>query len=130
MNPNETQTAAPGVLPILFVNYHGTIGGGQHHLVRLLEGLDRTRFAVHVVCCQDGPFIDFLRERGYAPILIPFGKGKLRYLTVSIRAIYRLFKLIQQLGIRVVHVSGLQEAKLASYPAAWAKVPMVWVVAP
>lgn len=126
--PSEPATTPP--LPILFVNYHGTIGGGQVHLLAILDGLDRARFAPHVVCCQDGPFSEQLRARGLQPVIIPFGKGKFRHWTVSLPAVWRMRRLIRTLGIRIVHVSGLQEAKLAAYPAAWAKVPMVWVVAP
>jgi Glycosyltransferase Family 4 len=116
--------------PLLFVNYHGTLGGGQVHLLSLLDGLDRRRFTPHVVCCQDGAFADALRARGIMPILVPFGKGKLRYLHVSLPAWWTIHRLIKRLGIRLVHVSGLQEAKLAASPAAWARVPLVWVVAP
>lgn len=129
--PNTATTTGSGApLPILFVNYHGTMGGGQVHLLTLLDGLDRSRFAPHVVCCEEGPFAEALRKRSLHPTLIPFGKGKRRYLTISVPAILKIHRLIKTLGICVVHVSGLQEAKLAAYAAKWAKVPMVWVVAP
>jgi hypothetical protein len=129
----EPSAVAPGdgsPLPILFVNFHGTLGGGQVHLLTLLDGLDRARFTPHVVCCEDGPFAEALRQRALDPVLIPFGKGKRRYLATAVPAMLKLHRLIKSLGIRVVHVSGLQEAKLAAYAAKWAKVPMVWVVAP
>jgi len=130
MHAIATATGSAGPLPILFVNYHGTVGGGQVHLLTLLDGLDRTRFTPHVVCCEEGPFVEALRKRAIYPTLIPFGKGKRRYMATSIPAMFKLRRLIKSLGIRVVHVSGLQEAKLAAYAAKWAKVPMVWVVAP
>jgi hypothetical protein len=123
-----TVSATP--IPILFVNFHGTLGGGQTHLLSILTGLDRKRFTPHVVCCEDGAFADKLRALGLPPEIIPFGNGKLRHLTVSIPALLRCYRLLKRLGIRVVHVSGLEEAKLAAYPAAWAKLPMAWVVAP
>lgn len=129
----ETKAAATTdntPLPVLFVNFHGTIGGGQVHLLTLLDGLDRTRFLPQVVCCEDGPFAEALRQRSLEPAIIPFGKGKRRYLATSLPAMLKIYRLIKTLGIRVVHVSGLQEAKLAAYAAWWAKVPMVWVVAP
>lgn len=116
--------------PILFVNYHGTIGGGQVHLLTILEELDRKKFTPVVVCCQDGPFADLLRSKGFDPVIIPFGKGKRRYWMISLPAMWRFRQVLKKFGIRLVHVSGLQEAKLAAYPCAWAKVPMVWVVAP
>jgi hypothetical protein len=130
MEVSKAPAATGAPLPVLFVNYHGTLGGGQVHLLSLLEGLDKTRFTPHLVCCQEGPFAAELRKRGWEPTLIPFGKGKRRNLIVSIPAMVRMGKLIRALGIRVVHVSGLQEAKLAAYAARWARVPMVWVVAP
>jgi hypothetical protein len=119
-----------GSIPILFVNYHGTVGGGQVLMLTLLEGLDRTRFSPRIVCCQDGPFLDLLRIRGFDPILIPFGKGKWRHLTVSIPAMLKFLRVLKTYQIRVIHAGGLQEAKLAAWPARWAGVPVAWVVAP
>jgi hypothetical protein len=116
--------------PLLFVDYHGTLGGGQVLLLTILDGLDRDRFAPHVVCCRDGAFAEAVRARGLEPVIVPFGKGKLRHLTVTLPAWRTVYRLIRSRGIRLVHVSGLQEAKLAAYPASWAKVPVVWVVAP
>ncbi len=130
MEPMPTTQTTSTPIPILFVNYHGTIGGGQVHLLTILEGLDRTRFIPHVLCCEDGAFAEELRKRALTPTIIPFGKGKRRYLAVSVPAILKTYRLLKTLNIRVVHVSGLQEAKLAAYAAKWAKVPMVWVVAP
>jgi hypothetical protein len=100
------------------------------HLLAILKGLDRTRFSAELVCCKDGPFLDTLRALGFDPILIPFGNGKLRHLSQSVPAIFKMFRLLKRKGIRLVHVGGLQEAKLAAWPAAWAKIPLVWVVAP
>jgi hypothetical protein len=117
-------------IPILFVNFHGTIGGGQVHLMALLDELNRDKFSPRVVCCREGVFMDVLRKRGYQPVLIPFGKGKWRYWFVAIPALIKFYRLLKRERIRLVHVSGLQEAKLAAYPCAWAKVPMVWLVAP
>ncbi|MBN1596621.1 glycosyltransferase [candidate division FCPU426 bacterium] len=119
-----------GPVPIVFVNYHGTIGGGQVHLLSLLDGLNRDHFAPYVVCCQEGHFTERLRDCGFKPEIIPFGKGKLRYLHVSLPAIWKFFKYMKRVSAALVHVSGLQEAKLAAYACAWAKVPMVWLVAP
>jgi Glycosyltransferase Family 4 len=116
--------------PIVFVNYHGTMGGGQIHLLTIIDGLDRSRFEPHVVCCQDGLFAEQLRSRGITPKLIPFGKGKLRYLSVSLPAIWTFFKYLKEISAGMVHVSGLQEAKLAARACTWAKIPMVWLVAP
>lgn len=120
----------PRPAPILFVNYHASVGGGQVHLLAILKGLDRARFAPEVVCCQEGPFTDHLRAAGMDPVIIPFGKGKLRYFWVAWPAWWKLYRLIRRKGIRLVHASGLQEAKLAARPAAWAKIPLAWVVAP
>jgi len=130
MISETSAAAAQPPIPILFVNYYGTIGGGQVHLLAILNGLDRTRFTPHIVCCEEGPFVNKLRALGFQPEIIPFGKAKLRYFTVSIPAILKFYRLLKRLGIRVVHVSGLQDAKLAVYAAAWAKVPVAWVVAP
>ncbi|MEW6517489.1 MAG: glycosyltransferase family 4 protein [candidate division FCPU426 bacterium] len=117
-------------IPIVYVNYHGTVGGGQIHLLALLDELDRAQFTPHVVCCQDGPFLELLRQKGVEPIMVPFGKGKRRYILTALQAWRRFYNILKQTRARLVQASGLQEAKLAAYPCAWAKVPMLWVVAP
>lgn len=127
---SEGIQAPAGPAPVLFVNYHGFMGGGQVHLLAILRGLNRNRFAPEVVCCQEGPFAETLRQEDFTLTMIPFGKGKLRYLCVSLPAIWKIYWLIKRKRIRLVHVSGLQEAKLAVYAAYWARVPVVWVVAP
>ncbi|MCD4812142.1 glycosyltransferase [bacterium] len=125
----ETQPIKKAV-PIVFVNYHGTIGGGQNHLLTILDGLDRQRFLPHVVCCQDGQFAKELRRRGIPLEIIPFWKGKLRYLHKNLPALWQFYQYVKKVSARLVHVSGLQEAKLAAYGCKWARVPMVWLVAP
>jgi len=115
---------------ILFVNYHGTIGGGQIHLLNILAELDRKKFNPQVVCCQEGVFVDKLNELGIATKLIFFGKAKFRYWIVALKAIWKFYKILKEQKIKLVHVSGLEEAKLAAYACHLAKVPMVWVVAP
>lgn len=116
--------------PILFVNYHGSVGGGQVHLLTIIDGLDKSRFAPQVVCCQEGKFLPLLKERNIEPILIPFKKAKWRNLHYSIPALWKFYKLLKKQKFKLVHVSGLQEAKLAAYPCSWANIPMVWLVAP
>jgi hypothetical protein len=126
----ESMNSSSGPIPILYVNYFGTIGGGQVQLLTLLDGLDKKRFLPYVVCCEEGGFWDELVKRGINPIKISFGKGKRRYLRVSIPAYFKFYQVLKQLGVRLVQVQGLQEAKLAAYPCSYAKVPMLWVVAP
>ncbi len=128
MAPDENFGAGPR--PILFVNYHGTIGGGQVHLLTLLKKLDRAKFAPRVICCQEGPFAAALRALQIPCTVVPFGKGKLRHLTVSLPAMWKVYSYLKREGIRLVQVGGLQEAKLAAWPAAAARVPMLWLVAP
>ncbi len=125
---NQPQNIGP--YPILFVNYHGTMGGGQVHLLTLLKGLDRTRFTPFVVCCEDGVFADTLRQKNMEPKIIRFPKAKWRNLHRSIPALWKFYRYIKKMNFKLVHVSGLQEAKLAAYPCHWAKIPMVWLVAP
>ncbi len=99
-------------------------------MLTIIDGLDRTCFTPHVVCCQEGQFAEQVRLRGITPKIIPFGKGKLRYLRISLPAIWSFFKYIKEISARLVHVSGLQEAKLAAHACKRAKIPMVWLVAP
>lgn len=106
------------------------MGGGQVHLLTIIDGLDKDCFKPAVVCCEEGTFADALRERGMEPKIIPFGKAKWRYIFKSVPAIWQFYNYLKQESFQIVHVSGLQEAKLAAYPCSWVKIPMVWLVAP
>jgi hypothetical protein len=135
-NPNQIQRCIPMTtestqpIPILFVNYHGTMGGGQVHLLTLLDGLDRNQFQPFVVCCQDGSFCEHITAQRIEPILIPFGKAKYRYILTAIKSLWKMWQVLMQKKIRLVQVIGIQEAKLAALPCWWLKIPMLWIVAP
>ena len=99
METSVQNTTSPA--PIVFVDYHGTVGGGQIHLLTIIDGLDRTCFTPHVVCCQEGQFAEQVRLRGITPKIIPFGKGKLRYFQI----IY--FTVAEALHIPYIIISGI-----------------------
>lgn len=96
----------------------------------IIDNLDRELFTPHAVCCSEGLFADVLRDRGIEPEIIPFGKAKWRYFITTAIAWWRFYRFIKKNHFKLVHVSGLQEAKLAAWPCKWANIPMVWVVAP
>ena len=47
---------------VLYLSRGGDVSGAQRQLYYLLRGMDRRRFIPRVVCTEEGPFLDELRE--------------------------------------------------------------------
>ena len=129
-NPLRNQSESDQSTPILFVNYPGTIGGGQVHLTSILKELNKKIFNPHVVCCNAGPFVEDLEKQGIGTTIINFGKGRWIHFFRSIPAVIKLYRLIKEKNIKLVHTHGLLEAKMAALPCKAAGIPMILVVAP
>src|SRR6478672_11607781 len=78
----------------------GQIGGGESHLLSLVENLDRSRFDPVVLSFTDGPMVDRLKEMNVnthiIPTLKPFDITKWK--TVK--------KLLSSLEVDLVHAHG------------------------
>jgi glycosyltransferase involved in cell wall biosynthesis len=118
----------PKTKHLLFVNYHGTMGGGQVHLLSLITGLPKEQFKISVLCCQNGAFIEVLKQNNIEPRIVPFPKGRRRYIWHVWPAWHKLSKILKAENIDLVLVSGIEEAKLSAGPCHKQKIPMVWLV--
>ena len=126
---------------ILFLHIMSEIGGSDMSLVRMVQGLDRTRFVPLVVLPSDGSLAPRLREAGARVIVMPAllkptsrrGRWFLAWYAVNYpRAVWQLTRLIRRERIAIVHtntihaVYGFAAAKLARVPHVWHIREIVW----
>ncbi len=128
--------SAPTPARILYLHTTSEVGGSDVSLVRLIEGLTRTRYAALVLLPSDGPLVQRLRDAGADVRISP----RLRKLT-SRRgwayllwwawcypgAVWWLRGVIRRERVALVHTNTIHN--LYGGPAAWlARVPHVWHV--
>lgn len=112
------------------------IGGSDVCLLRLVAGLDRTRFQAFVALPKEGPLSGALRASGATVLVEPcmhrlstrLGAAHyVRYAAGYPLAVWRLARLIRREGIDLVHTNTLHA--LHGFAAAWlARRPHVWHV--
>ena len=103
---------------VVYVSATDEIGGADASLFELVQSLDRTRFAAHVVVPHEGPFAARYRALGIPVHVVPLQKLKntrdLRWhagwlLRAPLR-ILRLLRLFARLRPAVIHVNTSVEA--------------------
>lgn len=93
---------------VLYLSRGGDVSGAQRQLYYLLRGLDRSRFTPVVVCTEDGPFLDELREIGVAchlRRLAGWRKGK--HILARYRDVTYLRDVVRDERVSLVHCSDI-----------------------
>jgi glycosyltransferase involved in cell wall biosynthesis len=126
---------------VLFLHTTSEIGGSDVSLVRLVEGLDRSRYAVIVALPSDGPLVERLTSAGARVEIMPAllkltsrrGIGFLFRFAVNYpRAIRALVRLIRRDRVSIVHTNtihnlyGVTAARVAGVPHVWHFREIVW----
>ena len=126
---------------ILFLHTTSEIGGSDVSLVRLVEGLDRARYAVIVALPSDGPLVGRLKAAGARVEIMPAllkltsrrGTGYLlRFAANYPRAILALRALIRREHVSIVHTNtihnlyGVTAARISGVPHVWHFREIVW----
>ncbi len=100
----------------------GQIGGGESHLLSLVENLDRSRFEPIVLSFTDGPMIERLKEfkveTKVIPTLKPFDVTK----WIAIK------KFIQDKKIDVVHAHGTRAASNVLWASRVLGIPVIYTI--
>jgi glycosyltransferase involved in cell wall biosynthesis len=130
---------------VLFLHTTSEIGGSDVSLVRLVEGLDRSRYSSIVALPSDGPLVGRLTSAGarveIMPVLLKLtsrrGAGYLiRFAANYPRAIRALVRLIRRERVSLVHTNtihnlyGVTAARLAGVPHVWHFREIVWQSGP
>ncbi len=126
---------------VLFLHTTSEIGGSDVSLVRLVEGLDRGRYAVIVALPSDGPLVGRLQSAGARVEIMPVlfkltsrrGMGFLLRFAINYpRAIRALVRLIRREHVSIVHTNtihnlyGVTAARVARVPHVWHFREIVW----
>lgn len=100
----------------------GQIGGGESHLLSLVENLDRDRFEPVVLSFTDGPMVERLQKLGVKTYVIytekPFDVTKWR----KVRA------LLQEEKIDLVHAHGTRASSNTLWAARSLGVPLIYTI--
>jgi len=100
----------------------GQIGGGESHLLSLVENLDRSQFDPVVLSFTDGPMIGRLKDMGVPthiiPTLRPFDVTKWKAVK----------KLLQQYRIDLVHAHGTRANSNILWAARSLGIPVIYTV--
>lgn len=130
-------------LRVLFLNPGRGLGGAEHSLLLLLDGLRARDADVTVALFGDGPFRAVLESKKIPTITIRVPRAvrrATRYRSVgglltwaalgalSLPAVLRLAALIRRLDADVVHTNGLKAHLLGGLAARLARRPVVWHV--
>ena len=100
----------------------GQIGGGESHLLSLVENLDRNRFEPVVLSFTDGPMVDRLKQMGITTEVIytekPFDISKWK----------KVKQFIQSQQIQLVHAHGTRANSNVFWATRKLKLPLVYTI--
>ena len=100
----------------------GQIGGGESHLLDLVENLDKSEFEPVVLSFTDGPMIDRLRQMGIPTHVIPTTKP----FDITRWGAVRAF--IQQQRVDLVHAHGTRAASNVFWATNNLHLPLIYTV--
>ena len=112
----------PGKIKVLECIRQGQIGGGESHLLSLVENLDKSRYEPVVLSFTDGPMIERLKQMNIPvhviPTTRPFDITKWR--TVK--------KFIEEQKVSLVHAHGTRAASNVLQAAQSLKLPLIYTI--
>jgi glycosyltransferase involved in cell wall biosynthesis len=100
----------------------GQIGGGESHLLSLVENLNRSHFEPVVLSFTDGPMIDRLNKMGIENHVIPSTKP------FDITKWKKVKDLLAEKDIRLVHAHGTRANSNILWAAKQLKLPVIYTV--
>ncbi len=100
----------------------GKVGGGETHILNLVEHLDKSRFEPVVLSFTDGQMIDTLQENGVRNYVIPSERA------FDIFKWKKVKKLLQDEGIDIVHVHGTRANSNVYWAAKKLGLPIIYTI--
>ncbi len=100
----------------------GQIGGGESHLLSLVENLDRTRYEPVVLSFTPGPMVDQLQAAGITTAVIP----SLKPFDISVWK--KVHQFITEQNIQLVHAHGTRAFSNVFRAAQKNRLPIVYTV--
>ena len=100
----------------------GKVGGGESHLISLIENLDRLQFDPIVLSFSDGPMIDRLHALGVENYVIPTEKA------FDFAVFKKVRSLLEKNAIDVIHAHGTRAFTNVIWAARVLRIPVVYTV--
>lgn len=100
----------------------GQIGGGESHLLSLVENLDKEKFEPLVLSFTDGPMVNRLKEMDIETFIIPTTKP------FDFTKWGAVKKLLKQKQIELVHAHGTRANSNVLWAARSLKIPVIYTV--
>jgi glycosyltransferase involved in cell wall biosynthesis len=111
-----------GKIKVLECIRQGKIGGGESHLLNLVENLDREQFDPIVLSFTDGPMIERLKQMGVETHIIftekPFDVTKWG----------RVRRLLKDSGVELIHAHGTRAGSNVLWAARSLGIPVVYTI--
>jgi glycosyltransferase involved in cell wall biosynthesis len=100
----------------------GQIGGGESHLLSLVENLDRSKFDPVVLSFTDGPMIERLKQMNVETFVIHTNKP------FDIRKWRAVKEFIKQQQVDIIHAHGTRANSNVFWPAKKLGIPVIYTV--
>lgn len=100
----------------------GEIGGAEHHVLTLLQGLDPERFSPVSGCLIDGPFSKLTEDTGIPTLRFPMKHA------LDLSPLSHLIREVRKQNISLIHTHGSRANLLGRLAGRWLKVPVVSTV--
>lgn len=125
LKPEPAQEPRP--LTILAVDDFVDVGGAQLMLLRLLAGLDSTRYRPQVVLPREGRLAELYRAHSIPCWFVDLAKLKQTYTRVgpAVKAVFDLHNVIQQSNADIVHANSLWTMQFLALAARLTRRPLV-----
>jgi L-malate glycosyltransferase len=119
---------------ILFVNHTGIVSGAERVLLLILDHLNRDLFEPVVICPEDGPLAELVRERQVPVVAIPSLSARftwnpfrlVNYLHSYAKVIRAVRNIRHQNKIDLIHANSVRAGLLATFASAGTGIPVIW----
>ncbi len=112
----------PDKIKILQTIRQGKIGGGERHVIDLVEALDKSVYEPIVLSFTDGEMISHLKNIGVEVHVIYTEKG------FDYKVWPKVEKLIKERGVALVHAHGTRACSNSFWPAKKRNIPCLYTV--
>ncbi len=109
-------------IKILEVIQQGEIGGGESHLLTLLDNLDRDVFEPVVISLSDGEMLNRLDNMGIKNYVVA-SRLPFNFFTWK-----RMARILKENNINIIHTHGARALSNIIYPASGLKIPVVHTI--